>query len=96
MVYFGDHLLPIKGKEFDILCTLAEHPMQIVLHNELYTLIESKHYKDLLLRQYICNIRKAFPPPYCDPHHPQCIIVSRRMEGYYLNLPQDHIKIEPA
>ncbi|HHT9153126.1 MAG TPA: hypothetical protein ACFYEM_06280 [Candidatus Hypogeohydataceae bacterium YC40] len=93
IVLWGNQFLPIKGKQFDILLKLSQRPGDIVIHQELYSLIQSRFHKDLLLRQYINNIRKAFPPPYCDPHHPEGIIKTRKMEGYYLNLPPDCTEI---
>ena len=93
MAYWGDQFLPVKGKQFDILYKLARRPREIVLHGDLYGMIDSEYHKDHLLRQYINDIRKAFPLPYSDPCHPNGIIKTRKMEGYYLNLPQDHVEI---
>ncbi|HHT9120149.1 MAG TPA: hypothetical protein ACFYD3_06370 [Candidatus Hypogeohydataceae bacterium YC41] len=93
MAYWGDRLLPVRGKHFDMLCKLASHPGEILIHQELHCIIESEYHKDLLLRQYINYLRKTFPPPYCDPHHPEGIIKTRKMEGYYLDLPPDRVEI---
>lgn len=93
MAYWGDQLIGIKGKHFSILCKLAQKPGETVVHQDLYSLIESDYHQDILLRQYITDIRKAFPPPYCDSGHPEGIIKTRRMEGYHLNLPPDWVEI---
>ncbi len=96
MAYWDNTLLPtIKGKHFDILLKLAGKPKDIVVHQDLSELIESdiKENRDALLRQYISGLRKAFPEPYSNPNHPQCIIKTKRMEGYYLNLSPNLVKI---
>lgn len=93
MVYWGDRLLHIGGKQFEILYRLAEKPREIVLRKDLYALINSERHKNLLLRHYINNIRKAFPPPYSDPYHPNGIIQTRKTKGYFLNLPPDQVEI---
>jgi DNA-binding response OmpR family regulator len=93
MAHWGDQFLPVKGKQFDILHKLARRPGEIVLHTDLYCIIDSEYHKDHLLRQYIASIRKAFPLPYSDPHHQNGIIKTRKMEGYYLNLSSDQVEI---
>ncbi len=93
MAYWEDQLLPIKGKHFDILRKLAQRPGEIVIHQELYSFIDSKYHKDLLLRHYINNIRKVFPAPYSDPNRPEGIIKTRKMEGYYLNLSPEQVEV---
>ena len=93
MAYWGDQLIPIKGKHFNILCKLAEHPREMVRRKALYKLIESPYHQEPLLRQYINSIRKAFPPPYCDPHHPEGVVKTRKNKGYYLDLPPDRVEI---
>ncbi len=93
MVYWEDRYLPIRGKHFDILHKLAQRPGEIIIHQELYSLIHSQYHQDLLLRHYINSIRKAFPPPYNHPNHPEGIIKTRKMEGYYLNLSTKQVKI---
>ncbi len=94
MAYWDNTLLPtIKGKHFDMLRSLAERPGEIIVHANLYKLVESEEHEDELIRQYISDIRKTFPTPYNDPSHPQCIIKTKRMEGYYLNLSTDLVKI---
>ena len=93
MAYWRDQLLSVRGKQFDILYKLARRPGEIVLHTDLYGIIDSEYHKDHLLRQYIASIRKAFPLPYSDPHHQNGIIKTRKMEGYYLNLPPDQVEI---
>jgi DNA-binding response OmpR family regulator len=91
--YFGRQYVSVKGKLFKILCKLAERPGNIVTHQELYSLIESEFHKDPLLRQYISSIRSAFPPPYSNPRHQESIIKTRKMEGYYLDLPPYRVEI---
>ncbi len=91
MACWEDRLLPLKGKHFDILRKLAQRPGEVIIHQELYSLINSQYHKDLLLRHYINNIRKAFPAPYNDPNSPEGIIKTRKMEGYYLNLPPEKV-----
>ena len=93
MAHWGDQFLPVRGKQFDILYKLARRPGEIVLHGDLYGIIDSEYHKDHLLRQYIASIRKAFPLPYSDPHHQNGIIKTRKMEGYYLNLSSDQVEI---
>ena len=93
MAHWGDQFLPVKGKQFDILHKLARRPGEIVLHTDLYSIIDSEYHKDHLLRQYIASIRKVFPLPYSDPHHPNGIIKTRKMEGYYLNLSPDQVEV---
>ena len=94
MAHWGDQFLPVRrGKQFDILCKLAQRPREIVLHADLSKVIDSEYHKDHLLRQYIASIRKAFPLPYSDPHHQNGIIKTRKMEGYYLNLSSDQVEI---
>ncbi|HHT9120148.1 MAG TPA: hypothetical protein ACFYD3_06365 [Candidatus Hypogeohydataceae bacterium YC41] len=93
MAYWGDQLLPITGKHFDILLKLSQRPGKIVIHQDLYALIDSKFHKNPLLKPYIKNIRKTFPSPYNDHGHPEAIIKTRKMEGYYLNLPPDRVEI---
>lgn len=93
VAYWGDLLLPVKGKHFDILYKLAERPEQVISHQELFSLIKSKRHRETLLRQYINNIRKSFPAPYNDPRHPKGIIKTRKMKGYYLNLSPDKVDI---
>ncbi|MHC4278094.1 MAG: helix-turn-helix domain-containing protein, partial [Planctomycetota bacterium] len=96
MAYWDNTLLPtIKGKRFDILLKLAGKPKDIVVHQDLSELIESDSEKnrEAILRQYISGLRKAFPTPYNDRSHPQCIIKTKRMEGYYLNLSPDLVEI---
>lgn len=91
--HWGTQFLPIRGKHFDILRKLAQRPGEVVIHHDLYSLINSEYNKDLLLRHYINSIRKAFPAPYNDPNHPEGVIKTRRMEGYYLNLPASLVEI---
>ena len=93
MAHWGDQFLPVRGKQFDILYKLARRPREIVLHTDLYGIIDSEYHKDHLLRQYIASIRKVFPLPYSDPHHPNGIIKTRKMEGYYLNLSPDQVEV---
>ncbi|HHT9120161.1 MAG TPA: winged helix-turn-helix domain-containing protein [Candidatus Hypogeohydataceae bacterium YC41] len=93
MARWGDQLLPITGKHFDILLKLAQRPGKIVIDQDLYALIDSEFHKDPLLRQYIKNIRKTFPSPYNDHSHPEGIIKTRKMEGYYLNLSPDRVEM---
>ena len=93
MAHWGDQFLPVRGKQFDILYKLARRPGEIVLHADLYGMIDSEYHKDHLLRQYIASIRKVFPLPYSDPHHPNGIIKTRKMEGYYLNLSPDQVEV---
>lgn len=93
MAYWRDRLLSVRGKQFDILHKLAQRPGEIVLRGDLYGIIDSECYKNHLLRQYIASIRKAFPLPYSDPHHPNGIIKTRKMAGYYLNLSPDQVEI---
>ncbi len=91
--YWGSQFLPIKGKHFDILRKLIQRPGKIVGRQDLYSLIDSEYHKDALLRQYIKDIRNAFPAPYSDPHHPEGIIKTKKTEGYYLNLSPDQVEV---
>ena len=94
MVFWEDNkLIHIKGKDFDILHKLARNPMTIVTHHDLYRFIDSDEHVDELLRQRINYIRNAFPSPFSDYKHPQAIIKTKRMEGYYLNLTEKQVEI---
>ena len=81
-VRIGEREIRLTRTEYELLFELAQHPNQVLLHEQLLTAVWGNEYRDDLdyLRAYIRYLRKKLE---ADPAHPKRIVTSRGV-GYMM------------
>lgn len=81
-VRVGEREIRLTRTEYELLFELAQHPNQVLFHEQLLTAVWGNEYRDDLdyLRAYIRYLRQKLE---ADPAHPERILTSRGV-GYML------------
>jgi two-component system KDP operon response regulator KdpE len=84
-VTVGERTVYLTATEYSLLLQLANHPDQVLLHEQLLTEVWGPQYRDEVdyLRSYIHHLRKKLE---CDPSNPTLIVTVQGV-GYMLTTP---------
>lgn len=93
LVYVDGCDITLTPTEYKLLHELATHYNQVMLHEQLLTLVWGPEYRDDLdyLRTYIRHLRQKIEP---DPVHPRLIVRVRGL-GYMLTCPERAALMRP-
>jgi two-component system KDP operon response regulator KdpE len=86
VVTIFDHEVHLTPTEYNLICELARHANQVLLHEQLLSAVWGPEYRDEVdyLRSYIHCLRKKLEP---NPADPQMILSSPGV-GYMLHVPE--------